>query len=112
MALEGALDYEAPEAGWNKGGDGKEQQQCTHRHRRGRRRQKRCRQASSRYDYRWCDEHLDRVQHLRIGLSKIEGAQLGLFATAAFSKGQVIGLFGGELIDNTEYVVLRARTRS
>lgn len=109
MAAPRLLDYEAPEPSVAVAS------QCTHRHRRGRRRGKRCRRATH-YDYRWCDDHLARIHHLRVAPSLLglgrDIAGLGLFArgrpphsrhNVVFRRGDLIGVFGGELIDNHEY---------
>lgn len=98
------LDSEPPEPG------SQHRQQCTHRHRRGKRRGQRCR-SSSGYDYRYCDHHLDVVHGLRVGNSRLgRNAGLGLFATAPFRHGQTIGVFAGEIIDNAEYMRRYAAT--
>jgi hypothetical protein len=116
------LDYESSDTNWvasasagTPGMPGTLKLQCTHRHRRGKRRGKRCRQQTN-YDYRVCDDHLMRVKHLKVKKSRLEnGAGLGLFAASAsasaaagssivvFRRGEIIGEFAGELIDNAEY---------
>jgi len=112
------LDYEAPDAAEAVGGSSRAstlRTQCTHRHRRGRRRGKRCRQLTN-FDYRLCDEHLRKVKHLRVAPSKMGSrAGLGLFACGSsgdvvFRHGEEIDCFAGELIDNVEYARRYAST--
>lgn len=54
-------------------------------------------------DYRWCDLHLKKYHRLIVQKSKICDAGVGLFAAGDFKRGEIIGTFGGEIINNAEY---------
>lgn len=88
------LDYVAPDYDFQ----GDSCRQCSHLHNNG----ARCRSVSG-YDYRFCDRHLLQHYHVVIQPSRIPGAGLGLFAARCFRRGDLIGRFAGELIDNQEY---------
>lgn len=101
------------------------QSQCNHIHKNGKGR--RCKNRTN-YDYRLCDYHLLHDLNLLVAKSRIQSANLGLYSAdhrllpsgymsqslprdppplrhhhVVFNRSDLVGRFGGELIDNAEY---------